>query len=251
MKIKITEQLISIPPHISTTWDKIIFLQTTEDFETKNLILVIHLLDGKVVQIPGLDSTLIDIVFAAHMQYLEGRGNQTVQSTEPPKSLSNLLQQLTGLSPEQLSSMPIRLGISTFPGIEGIEMAFQHNQEQANAPNMPLEILDKITSMAKMMSGGDLGAFAKAEPHCNCMHCQVCRAITGTSKLEQVQEIDESVSEEDLTFKSWEIDQLGENLFKVSHPLDPKEEYSVFLGTPVGCTCGQNHCEHIKAVLYS
>ena len=32
-------------------------------------------------------------------------------------------------------------------------------------------------------------------------------------------------------------------------PLDPNEHYNVFLGTPLGCTCGEKDCEHIRAVL--
>jgi hypothetical protein len=35
------------------------------------------------------------------------------------------------------------------------------------------------------------------------------------------------------------------------NPLDHKEHYNVFLGDPIGCSCGNNNCEHIQAVLKS
>lgn len=247
MKVKIDEKLICIPPHISVTWDQVTFLQSREDPETKNFTLIIHLVDGKVVEVPDLDSSLIDIAFAAHMKHLEGKPSS---DEEESKTFGGLLQQITGLTPEQLAGMPIRLGITKgLPGIENIEMAFQHNQEQANAPDMPAEVLEKIGGMAKMMLGGDLNAFPKPEPHCNCMHCQLARAIHDIPKNENIE--NEPVTDEDLTFRSWDIKERGEKMFLVTNPLDPKEHYTVYLGSPVGCTCGDPDCEHIKAVLYS
>ena len=40
-------------------------------------------------------------------------------------------------------------------------------------------------------------------------------------------------------------------LIVVTNPLDANEHYNVFLGDPIGCTCGQKNCEHIRAVLNS
>jgi len=64
---------------------------------------------------------------------------------------------------------------------------------------------------------------------------------------------DEEVKDEELTFKDeWEVKETGDKLlFSVHNPLDPKECYSVFLGDPIGCTCGKKNCDHIKAVLRS
>lgn len=247
MKIKINENLICIPPYISATWDQVTLLQSEEDEETKTFTLIIHLSDGKIIHVPELDASLIDIAFTAHMKYLEEKGEASAEKTEEnePKTFGAFLQQLTGLSPDQLANMPIRLGIT---GMDGMEV-FQHNQAQANSPDMPPEVLEKIAGMAKMMTNGDLNAFPKPEPHCNCPHCQVARAIHGMSTEEQIEE--ESVSDEELQFRDWNITKNGDQLYVVSNPLNPKEQYSVYLGTPVGCTCGQSHCEHIKAVLYS
>jgi hypothetical protein len=73
--------------------------------------------------------------------------------------------------------------------------------------------------------------------------------LSGGRTLEPIN--DEEISAEDLRFKEWEIAKLSQNLYKVINPLDSNEEYQVFLGTPIGCTCGIHHCEHIKAVLKS
>ncbi|MCH9627091.1 MAG: hypothetical protein S4CHLAM2_07250 [Chlamydiales bacterium] len=245
MKVKIDEKLICIPPHISTTWDQVTSLQSKENPETKKFTLAIHLLDGKVVQIPEIESSIVDVAFSAHMKHLGKK-----PTTEDPKTVGGMLQQMTGLSADQLSGMPIRFGISSgMPGMENLETAFQHNQAQADLPDMPQEVLEKISEMAKMMLGGDLGSFPKPEPHCNCTHCQLARVIHDISKKEVVEE--EPVSDEELTFRTWDIKDNGKNMFCVTNPLDPKEQYTVYLGTPIGCTCGHHDCEHIKAVLYS
>lgn len=250
MKVKITEKLICIPPHISVTWDKVAFLQSKEDPETKKFTLSINLLNGKTVDIPDLDSSLVDIAFSAHLKNLEQKSGPSPETENEPKTFGNLLQQITGISPEQLAGMPIRFGISKgIPGMENLEMALNHNQEQANTPDMPPEVLEKIAGMAKLMLGGELESFPKPEPHCNCMHCQLARAIHNIPKTDLSDE--EPITEEDLKFRTWDIKESGEKMYMVTNPLDPKEHYTVYLGSPVGCTCGKANCEHIKAVLYS
>lgn len=251
MKAKINEKLICIPPYISARWDQITFLQSEEDPTTKTFTLAIHLHDGKIVQVPDLDSALIDIAFAAHTKYLDTQQPSAQHAKEEePKTIGGLLQQLTGLSPDQLSGMPIRFGISGMEGMPGMD-ALQHNQDLSDTPPMPAEVLEKISNMIKMMMNGDLNSFPKPEPHCNCTHCQVARTIHGMDTEQKNEETEELISQEDLTFRDWEINKTGENLYVLTNPLDSSEQYSVYLGTPVGCTCGQSHCEHIKAVLYS
>ncbi len=245
MKIKIDEKLICIPPHLSTTWDQVSSIHAEEESHPNHHLLTIHLKDGSEVQINGLDSSVVDIAFSAHMKHLE---NNPAQDESHGKTFGGVIQQLTGLSPEQLAGVPIRLGLGLPGGMDGLEMAMQHNQEQNNAPDVPSEMLEKIMMLAKTMIGSDISAFPKPEPHCNCLHCQVARAIHQLPKEAQQEE---DVSDEDLSFRDWEIVQKNEQLFEVTSPLDPKEHYSVFLGTPVGCTCGIEGCEHLKAVLYS
>lgn len=253
MKVKINEKLICIPPYISALWDQVSFLQTEEDPETKQLVLCIHLIDGKTVQIPNLDLSLIEIAFSAHLKHLEAPIQPSFkEDPSTPKNLMGLLQQLTGLPPDQLANMPISLGITGLPGgIEGIEMAMQHNPSNAHSPDLPPEVLEKMIGMAKLFSNNELGSFPKPEPHCNCMHCQIARAVHGIEKKAETPQEEEPIHDEDLSFRTWDILQQGDKLYTVSNPIDPKEKYSVYLGSPVGCTCGQSNCEHIKAVLYS
>ena len=124
----------------------------------------------------------------------------------------------------------------------------QHNPDQANLPPMSPEVLKKITMIARVFGLEDTSALPKAEPHCNCVYCQVARSLHGEeASFEQIEE----VSDEDLKFRNWEIAQTGEKLYCVTNPLDTNEHYNVFLGTPLGCTCGSKNCEHIRAVLNS
>ncbi|MCH9608990.1 MAG: hypothetical protein S4CHLAM45_02690 [Chlamydiales bacterium] len=238
MKAKITEKIICIPPYISTSWDRVTFMQT-EGAAEGELTLVLHLDDGKCLKIQNLDKALIDLAFSAHLQYLESKNGSQAKANS-----LGFLQNFLGSTPEQLESMPIKFGISGVPGLENFEAVMQHNSTQADAEDLPSEVLEKIGQMTKMIGGGDLNAFPKPEPHCNCPHCQLARAVHGIEK----EDVD-PVSDEDLKFRDWEIQQNGENLYTVTNPLDSLEQYNVFLGQPVGCTCGKEHCEHIKAVL--
>jgi hypothetical protein len=239
MKAKIDQQKICIPPYISTTWDQVAFLRTREA-ESGETILQLHLKDGSMISIPNLDSSLVDIAFSAHLKHLEE--NQK----EPKQEGRGGLFQILGVKPDQLLQMPMQMGIAGIPGIDSIESLMQHNLAKADTEDLPPEMLDKVSHMAKMFMGGDLSMFPKPEPHCNCTHCQVARAIHGVEK-----EDEEEVSEEELSFRDWEIEKRGENLYEVINPLDSTEHYTVYLGSPVGCTCGEDNCEHIKAVLMS
>ena len=226
MKAKIDNQIICIPPYISATWDQVTFLQSEEDEETKRLTLCLHLSDGKVIRVPNLDPSIVDIAFSSHLKYMEQRRGSTLSASE------------------QLAQF--RIGM---PGMENLSDMLQHDLSKSDTSDLPKDVLERISSMAKMVTGGDLEAFPKPEPHCNCTHCQLAKAIHG--QIEEETEILESVADEDLSFRSWDIHQSGDNLYSVCNPIDPKEQYNVFLGTPVGCTCGSPHCEHIKAVLSS
>jgi len=253
MKVKINDKLICIPPYISTTWEQVAFLHSHREEESQQMVLSIHLQNGQIVHVPDLDPSLIDIAFAAHLKFLEGDASKKNEADSFPKSLNALLQKITGLSPEQLAGMSIRFGINGLPNMEGLEMAFQHNQAQSNAPDLPQEMLEKVVAMTKMMASGEVAAFPKPEPHCNCMHCQVARAIHGIEKKEEsgAAAAEEPIAESDLVFRTWDISQNGDKLYNVTNRLDPQEQYSVYLGSPIGCTCGHPHCEHIEAVLYS
>lgn len=230
MKIRISDKIISYPPYISTTWENVKSLNI-ETFQSGIECLVITLNDGYKVKIPELDEKLLQMIFAAHLRYID-------QQT-PPISQNQTQNQVLGI--------PLKLG---FGGIEGLGAALQHNQAQANTAPLPQEVINKITGIAKLMSAEEAAFLPKAEPHCNCLHCQLARAMQrGLSQNEEI--IAEEITEEDLRFRLWDVSQNGDKLYIVKNPLDHQEQYSVFLGDPIGCTCGQKNCEHIKAVLNS
>ena len=130
-------------------------------------------------------------------------------------------------------------------------MPLQHNPEQKDAPEIPPEVLNKIASIAKVLGLNDSALMPQAEPHCNCMFCQITRSLQGATSQPAITDAEETISEADLHFRSWDIKEISERLYQVSNPLDPQEQYQVFLGEPLGCTCGEKNCAHIQAVLRS
>lgn len=240
--MKINKNILSLPPYLSTPWSNV------RTIHMKGAIMVISLLDGDTVSIPGLSSNLIESIFLAHAEHLEKGFEQkhsNVENTTNAK-LSNPFSQPLFMG-DQNSEQTIRFGV----GLEGVASALQHNPAQMHAPDLPKQILDKISAIAKIVAPEDINALPKPEPHCNCAHCQIARAIILNAAQKQDEEVEEAVSEQDLNFQQWEITQSGDKLFNVVNRLDSTEKYSVYLGHPVGCTCGKSGCEHILAVLKS
>jgi hypothetical protein len=87
-------------------------------------------------------------------------------------------------------------------------------------------------------------------PHCNCFHCQIARVLK-PNKEDTQQNEEQEISAEDLQFEQWIITHTGDQLYSVINKLDDSEQYNVYLGEPIGCTCGQTGCEHLLAVLKS
>lgn len=216
--MKITDKILSLPPYISTAWKNIVSIHV----ETRPYghVLLIELGTGTRVEVPNLDPKLMEKIFQMHAMVLEKEGSSIATQT---------------------FAFPLPLPI------EGLTSALQHNPEQADTPPLPPEILEKIQSLKGVLPQ-DIAQNQKAEPHCNCPYCQITRALTET---ETPAHIEEEVTAADLTFRSWDIKQEAEKLYCVTNPLDLKEHYNVFLGEPVGCTCGSKNCEHIHAVLRS
>lgn len=213
--MKITANGLSIPPYISTTWQNIDSLYAREDG-----VLVILLQSGSEVQVPHLTKESIQEIFEAHARSME----------EPAQDDSFL--------PPLSFSLPIKEGTGSL-----LTTAMQHDPDKKDLEPLPLEILQKIVGIARAF-GLDESALQAAEEGCHCMFCQLSRAIKGTAE-----EIEEEVTEEDLRFRIWDIAQEEEQLYSVTNPLDANEQYKVFLGAPIGCTCGSKNCEHIRAVL--
>jgi len=224
--MKITPQILSIPPYLSTSWNKIASLFVKE--ESGHLNLTILLQSGHQVVIPHLSQAVIKAIFDAHAKYT---------------GLS------IGLLPQEKDEASINLALPMNQAdgntIDVFGSAAQHNPEHANFPSLPPQVLKKIAAIAQALGMNTLPNFSHAESGCNCVFCQVVRAIQGeTQELSQ-----EEVTAEDLKFRTWDIEETAEKLFIVKNPLDPNEHYNVFLGEPIGCTCGQKNCEHIRAVL--
>jgi len=238
--MKITRHILSIPPHISTSWKNIAALHVEEG------VLVVTLTNQSVIKIPHLSSSSIEEIFQMHTKFLEQPPSQ--EKPSPQKAPFAL-----GGESTLTFGFPLKLG-------EGSEMLgslgglLQHSQEQAHSPDLPPDMLKKVAAISKAMGfDNQLEHMPKAEPHCNCPYCQVARALhdEGAEEKQERKTSDESISDEELTFREWDIQEIGAKLYEVANPLDATEKYQVFLGEPIGCTCGSKHCEHIKAVLSS
>jgi hypothetical protein len=227
--MKINEKVLSIPPHISTSWLNVKALRVEEG------ILIVSLYEGAEIKIPGLAQEAILLAFDFHQKAIESKVS--------PK----------GFSIQSIQADPtIRFGMV---GMEQLGGAMQHSFEMRDAPPLPQEILSKVEAVAKVIAPEIKTDLPKAEPHCNCPHCQIARAIErglhGEAPVIKHHEEEEVVAIEELQFQQWEIEQTGHQLFSVTNKIDANEKYSVFLGHPVGCTCGKQGCDHILAVLRS
>jgi hypothetical protein len=240
--MKINSKILSIPPFISTSWKNIASLHIEN--QSSRLILVVTLLNGIRIEIPHLERSVVETIFAAHAHFLE-QEERSSQSKVPPHSSMSF-----PLSHEQIISMelPFKNG---FAGMEHFGTLLQHNPEQADSPDLPPDILDKIALLSKTLGIDDPNVIPIPEPRCNCMRCQIAGAMQkGLNNETQSQaEQEQIVTDEELKFRTWDVAQTGEKLYIVSNPIDNKEHYNVYLGDPIGCTCGQFHCEHVRAVL--
>lgn len=237
---KINRKILSLPPYLSTSWKNISSLHIKEGEMPP--ILVVTLQNGSMIEIPHLDGATIENIFLAHSQWVEQESSETKETTKPSQIQKNSLSFSMGIP------FPLKEG----EGIDSFTSFLQHNPAQAHAPNLPEEAIEKIRAMTQAM-GIDLDQInaPKAEPHCNCMYCQVARAIQNSPEGPSSSKEEEEVTSEDLSFRTWDIKKAGENLYLVTNLLDQTEHYQVFLGNPIGCTCGQKNCEHIRVVLSS
>lgn len=224
--MRINHKILSIPPYISTSWSNVASLHV--EMAMGAPLLIICLNSGERIEIPRLEIPIIEAIFHAHAKSLE--------------------QKESAVTSDLNMSFPLRFAMG---GLEGMGTLLQHNPQQNDSPPLPSEILNKIAFLCKTIAPEDANALPDAEPHCNCMHCQISRAIHNGiegMKAEAIPE-DEEVSEKDLTFRTWDIRQESDKLFVVTNPLNAQEKYNVYLGDPVGCTCGEKTCDHIQAVL--
>lgn len=249
--MKINRKILSIPPHISTAWKNITSLHIEPDNQGKTL--VVTLTNDSIIRIPGLDETTIQEIFVTHSKYIEQEPEQEVSAEKPLNEQPKPTNPFAFGGDSSLTfGFPVKMGdiesIGNFGGL------LQHSQDQANSPPLPEEMVKKITSISKAIGlDKQLEHMPKAEPHCNCPYCQIARALHEEPPRVQkeTKTTEEEVSDEELKFREWDIKEIGKDFYEVRNPFDVVEHYQVFLGNPVGCTCGHKNCEHIKAVLNS
>lgn len=215
--MKITPKILSIPPYVSTSWGNISAIHVRE-----KSLLIVSLNDGTQIEIPNMEEGEIDAIFQAHAAFSE-------MDTFLPKELID-------------SSLSFSIPIKSEGGtLDALGTHLQHNPDQSDLPPIPPHILTKIGSVMRAFGLEDVAMLSKAEADCNCIYCQLSRSLQG--------EPEEIVEEADLKFRDWEVSQKQEKLYHVVNPLDKNEYYDVFLGEPIGCTCGLKNCEHIRAAL--
>ena len=232
--MQISKNVLNLPPYLSTPWKNVSSLYLDESGAIP--ILKVALTSGTTVEIPGLDQESLKTIFQAHAAYLE---EESTPSSVTP---------LPFPSKDQILGFKIPIGMEG--NLANFGDMMQHNSEQMHTAPLPQEILSKIAAMAQSV-GMDASMFPKPEPHCNCPHCQMARAIHQNENEEEQKEPEEEVTEEDLRFPDWESVQTSNKLYRVTNPLDAEEHFDVFLGEPIGCTCGETNCEHMRAVLRS
>lgn len=241
--MRITKRVLHLPPYLSTSWRNVAALHLEERTGISRPILVVQLVDGSSIEVADLNQTMIERIFDAHAQFLEEEEREEEQ--EQRASLHPFIGSQGG---EQVIGLPFQIGPQ---GMEGMGAALQHDPAQANAPELPPELMEKVTSIAQILGSDTSVTLPEAVDGCNCFHCQIGRAIKQGFNPNQEADEEEIVSDEDLSFRDWDVAESGEDLYTVTNPLDNTEQYQVFLGNPVGCTCGGADCEHIKIVLRS
>lgn len=242
----INSKVLSIPPYISISWNEVQSLRLKKESDSSQSLLI-SLKNGESVSIPTPSHDLMLKAFRYHADHHTGKEPQLVEK-EPIKNettFNSFEQSLVGKS--NLKEGEVRLGLGT---LDGITAAMEHNPSQSDLPDLPPDLLDKVAAVSKALTKESYLPTPEYVADCNCIHCQIARGVEkGISLSEDLAE--EEVSDEDLSFREWDICQKDEHIYKVSNPLNKDEVYSVYIGEPLGCTCGQKDCEHIKAVLKS
>lgn len=255
--MKINQKMLNIPPYISTSWKNVTALYI--DNQQNKPILNIVLLNGTCIQIPNLQTCVLEAAFSMHSQYLEqAQSPSNKEKMTLPQGVLGIIPGIELLNTSELSgeSEPLQnlstflktLSISFKGMLPGIDFLLQHNAQLAETPPLSKDILEHIFSFLKSLDDGSIlnALLAKPEhPHCNCPYCQ----INYFAQNKESGELEEEVSDKDLKFKTWDIEQTGDKLFAVTNPFDANEKYNVYIGNPIGCTCGEARCKHIHAVL--
>ncbi len=239
--MKISTKIFSIPPFISTRWEYVVSLRVAED------MLIVTLKDGTACSIPHLPKETIDQIFAYHAESIETANHQK----------DDIGQLMEGMRSgfKELVNMLSKLGANA---LSSLGKALEHDPNNANLPQLPPDMVKKVKMLLNIIPREDIMAMPEGEPGCHCMYCQINRILREAILTQETntpdilaEEETEAVEEKDLEFSEWIVEPIQDKLYKVTNKLDTQEEYRVFLGDPIGCTCGRPHCEHVLAVLKS
>lgn len=241
----INPKFFHYPPYISTSWKQVAAIHMSGN------TLIVNLHNSELIHIPNLSSQQVESVFKAYGDYLEKESASQISSSNSAlqPSFNTFAQAL--FANDFIAESPFQFSISN---MDGFASALQHNQSQANMADLPQEVIQKIASIAKIVAPADAQELPKAEPHCNCMYCQIARAISSGIEDDPLPETPNptlQIPQEEPDNTLWIITQKGELMYEVAEKKDPQNKFNVFLGNPVGCTCGQEGCEHLIAVLKS
>lgn len=237
--MKLTPKIFSIPPYISTRWEFVLSLRVTDE------VLVVTLKDGTICTIPNLPKETIDQIFTLHTEAEESQDRER-------ENLQPLLESMkTGF--KDLMQMLSKLGSGS---AGSLGKAIEHDPSNSNLPELPPDMIKKVQVLLNVIPKEDILSMPKNVPGCHCMYCQINRILRQSIESDEGGEPDllsesEPVEEKDLQFSEWIVEPLEDKLYKVTSALNHTEEYRVFLGDPIGCTCGKPRCEHILAVLRS
>lgn len=205
---------------------------------------MVSLQDGTVCSIPDLPEETINTIFSTHARASETTGAETGDVSMLVGDLRSGMKDLFGLFS--------KLGD---PSISSLGKILEHDPENSGLPDLPEEMVKKVELLLNIIPKEDILEMPEAEPGCNCMYCQINRILRQEHSLHEEESdsllSEEPVEETELEFSQWNVENIDDKLYKVTNKLDPKEEYRVFLGDPIGCTCGKAHCDHVLAVLRS
>ena len=239
--MKINAHFVSLPPHLSFAWEEVSCL--SYDGEA----ICFALVSGGKVYVKELPRQLIEMIFTAHAAHLELRLQESTHETREPGEIA--------ASAAFFGEPGLHFGINLPPiGMpQGNIGMLHHMSEHSRTPDLPKEILAKIASVVRALGPLNEEVNPKAEPHCNCMYCQVMREVQGGNRSKELSgavTAEEVVEEKDLHFEQWTIQEMGTHLYTVTNKLNHQESYSVSLDSAT-CSCGERHCEHLKAALRS
>ena len=217
--MNVNAHYLSFPPHLSTSWDQVAAL-----FMKSNGRIEVQLKSGENVLLPEMTSEETEVVFRYHSLYLLKQAGGTGTAMTP-----------------FLGGFRLEIGSS-----EGLVLPLQHNPDDAQSPELPEEAIMKIAEMAKSIVPPEhLDAFIP-ESDCRCTYCEIARIIRG-----EQEDLAEIALLEEKQESAWEVRPMGNKLYSVVNQKDQQESYSVYLGEPIGCTCGKSRCVHILTVLKS